>query len=499
MTAGSVDWNTLIDEYDEDQRVTLVELPPSPTSIEESEDNNGHHSDVSCEESVCSDVLDLGCSETDSLSLDNDDGGHSETTGKRRDTDKAEQCASTYETVCEEKRTTTGAKRAVIAKKNTRGGGNKVQTEVVVQRRSCRGQENTQRRRRKFKNKMMTRDQQSLLPPPRRQMPEQQWWRQNYSCVDRTTWTVRSIRSGYEQLVYYICNCNEAPNVVFAGLCYLQFDVYTMVLRNCNGKRRYWYDRPERYRRLPNGLQVDDFERAMAWRANNVGRASTSPGYDTAAFILQNVATDKRCDGVSPPPLIIVTADGMLSENQMSNQLLFEAKHRRQADAKRNRPSDVPCLVCGVTSGIVTQDNASVATFTCWRHSGPYLADTSATWTRVCNAVIVDMDFLRDDANEELVCQLRLVGAGNSQLTIAELVTRPPFYTQANGYVKQTDSNTAHSLCCDDIHRNYEDLFPSMPVVGGGNSGVGSVRFYDTTIGCVVDRMYCMVSTFQRV
>ncbi|KAG8245951.1 hypothetical protein J6590_095947 [Homalodisca vitripennis] len=75
-------------------------------------------------------------------------------------------------------------------------------------------------------------------------------------------WKVRWVRDGFSHLVYDICDCNEAPNVIFAGLCYQQFDVYTMVLKNCNGKQRYWYDKTLRPRRNGGTEGIsNDFER----------------------------------------------------------------------------------------------------------------------------------------------------------------------------------------------------------------------------------------------
>lgn len=332
------------------------------------------------------------------------------------------------------------------------------------------------------------------------------------------SWTVRTVRSGYEDVVYSVCNCNETPNVVFAALCYLQHDVYTMVLRNCDGKRRYWYDKITRRTEVADGARVNDFERAMRWRASAVGRPSCSPGYDLSAFVLQNVTTDKRYKGwssssVNSDPIILVTTDRMLADPAMYRQLLWTPQHRGIAQRWKERAAAGRCNVCRAPAGIVTSDSASVPTLTCWQHSLTYMATASADQTRISNALVVDLQFTRDDdaPEGEFVCCLRLLNArttkgGGEDITIAELVssssygsiptTEGPAADLSTANVGSVDLDTAHEVCCSDNHYNDEDLFPSMPVSSAGGSSC--VRYYDTTIGRVVDRVHCIASTFQR-
>jgi len=361
---------------------------------------------------------------------------------------------------------------------------------------------------------------------------DRQQKRQNTTTpTNSRNWILRWVRAGHEHLVYDLCNCNEMPNVVFAALCYQEGDVYSMMLRNCNGKRRYWYDKPKRIRRSNEGPCVGDFERAMVWRANAVGRACTSPGYDLAAFSLQNVTTDKRflCSLTTTNPLIIVTTDDMLTEPSVYSLLSGlpngSGPNRRQPASNWNQRtrSIYRCCECRDPAQIVTHDNASVPTYTCWQHSASYMMEASADRTRVCNSVIVDMQFLSEDEphlSGELVCRLRLVDKndgkiypngdrGCSVLTIAELVSVPIGSYPADITVRDAttrrqttvverpvDLEKAHASCCSDRHHNHEDLFPSVPTkhcASGGN-----VTMYDTTIGRVLDQMHCIASVFQK-
>lgn len=349
---------------------------------------------------------------------------------------------------------------------------------------------------------------------------------------------VRWIRHGYESLVYDICNCNEAPNVVFAGICYSQADIYTMVLRNCDGKRRYWYDKTSRRNPQPaKGTQLGDFERAMRWRANTVGRATSSPGYDLASYVLQNVATDKRFASTATP-LIVVTTDNMLDDPTINSQLVYANNNgvtfhnnNTRSVVHRQTLKPTPCYLCRASSTIVTHDNASVPTFTCLQHSASNMVSACADTTRVCNAVIVNVQFIRNEeymSGGEFVCRLRLIQNGYTQpttaarrstyndgfqdcdygaITIAELVSLPfgvhpsdlhmvedtERSYRASEEVKLLELETVHESTCRDSHYNAEDLFPSMPI----NSN-GGLHYYDTKIGLVVDRLYCLTSNFQR-
>lgn len=322
-------------------------------------------------------------------------------------------------------------------------------------------------------------------------------------------WTVRWVRSGFEPLVYDICACNESPNVIFTTLCYRASDVFTMVLKNCNCKRRYWYDQRSKRRRTQI---VRDFERAMLWRANAIGRPWSSPGYDLASFVLQHVASDRRCsERRATTPVILVTTNEMLDDPSIGDQLVYRWR-------TGPRPLE-KCAVCRAPSGIVTRDNASTPIFTCWEHSSSQLANSSADRTRMCDTVIVDMQFLHSRENNEYICRLNAIVSDtppssqarpvNSvrKVTVAEIVSQPVDadlsdvdQTWANGSRRLTedvmDPGQAHSTCCQDVHANEEDLFPSMPT-GNGTFG-GTVKYYDTTIGCTVDKIYCITSKFQK-
>lgn len=389
----------------------------------------------------------------------------------------------------------------------------------------------------------------SALPKPRRVSQKKAIYKTRYSkrIADPVTRkvvgrgiAVRWIRHGFESLVYDICNCNEAPNVVFAGMCFSQADIYTMVLRNCDGKRRYWYDKTSRRNPQPaKGTQFSDFERAMRWRANSVGRATSSPGYDLASYVLQNVATDKRFSGTTTP-LIIVTTDNMLDDPTINSQLVYANNRSVTFHSNNNHARSVvqwqslkptPCYLCRASSTIVTHDNASVPTFTCLQHSASNMVSACADTTRVCNAVIVNVQFLRNEehaSGAEFVCRLRLIQNGRTQptatvrgsthsqgfhdsdygaLTIAELVSLPfgvhpsdlhmvaaaECSYKASEEVNLLELDTVHESTCRDSHYNIEDLFPSMPI----NSN-GGIHYYDTKIGLAVDRLYCLASNFQR-
>lgn len=342
------------------------------------------------------------------------------------------------------------------------------------------------------------------------------------------TWYVRWTRDGFENIVYAVFDCNEEPNVVFAALCYQRADVYTMVLRNCNGKRRYWYDPSTCSRRRdrfagPNDDRSGDFERAISWRSKNIGRSSSTPGYDLASFALQNVNTDRRSLAGTGTSLIVITTGGMLLERPIRDQLvcsgyeLASRKHRpsstpfhghRKRSPCKTNPLPAFCRVCGRVAQTVTQDNASLPTFLCWDHSAAHMSVSPADRTRVYDAVILDFAFVRNTTNGELVCRVRLVDDG--ALTIAELVASPT-RSVPHGYRNDRDASsslescvavglhTAHDYACQDIHFDDGDLFPSTPCHGiGGGSTAGTVRCHDTTLGRVVDRTYCVVSKFQR-
>lgn len=338
---------------------------------------------------------------------------------------------------------------------------------------------------------------------------KQQRERSTLQQDERHSWIVRWMRTGYEQLVYDTCNFNEMPNVIFAGLCYRQCDVYTMVLRNCNCKRRYWYDRTSRRsQRVPRGKRIGDFERAMSWRADAVGRSCTSPGYDVASFALENVASDKRRRVRATPQLIILTTGNALTDVSVYRQFVYSATTEHYTGMFRQRTESMACYLCGSQSLIATEDNASIPTFTCWQHSEPRVS------TRLSNVAVVDLQFLCDATSDEVICRLRLVNgadAGRSGLTIAELVLSSDNLSQAEFWTEQASRRvmseqlnevnleTAHALSCPDEHHNVEDLFPSIPVVGApGYSGFDHVRHYDTTVGRVVDWLHCIANSFQR-
>lgn len=323
-------------------------------------------------------------------------------------------------------------------------------------------------------------------------------------------WAVRWVRAGYETLLYDICKCNESPNVIFTTLCYRQSDVFAMVLKNCNCKRRYWYDQRSKRRRTQI---VRDFERAMLWRANTIGRSWSSPGYDLASFVLQHVAADRRCsERREATPLILVTTDEMLDDPSIGEQLVYRQRTRTCLPEM--------CAVCRAPAGIVTQDNASTPMFTCWEHSSSQLANYSADRTRVCDTIIADMQFLHCRENNEYVCRLSVIVSeqpttshvrvhnGTRKITVAEIVLLPADAdiaddgeeTWVNGTRQTTeqvmDLDRIHSTCCQDMHENQEDLFPSMPT---GNGTLGSVvKYYDTTIGRTLDKVYCITNKLQK-
>lgn len=353
-------------------------------------------------------------------------------------------------------------------------------------------------------------------------------------------WNVRWTRDGFEHLLYAVCNCNEEPNVVFAGLCYQRADVYTMLLRNCNGKRRYWYDLSTRRTQFDEtDNRSDDFERAMVWRSKVIGRSCTTPGYDLASFALQNVTTDRRSYGGMATSLILITTGDMLSETSINRQLVCSAKElmsygstqhhvstrfsidRRQRQRNLSR-SQTPacCRVCSKAAKTVTQDNASIPTFLCWDHSAVHMAGSSGDRTRVYDAVVLDLQFSRDPGANEVTCRVRLINddslntrfgqvvSRSGALPIAELVLQPSAYHGQPLYgsnkrtplepAPEVDLKTAHGYICREMHYDDGDLFPSMPghSVGGGSTA-GTARYHDTTLGRVVDRSYCVVSKFQ--
>lgn len=366
---------------------------------------------------------------------------------------------------------------------------------------------------------------------------------------DYQAWYVRWTRDGFEDLVYAICNCNEEPNVVFAGLCYQRKNVYTMLLRNCNGKRRYWYDVSSRRDRSFDGSDdiSTDFERAMAWRSKAIGRSYTSPGYDLASFALQNVTTDKRgVDGIASSLIIITTGD-MLTETAVNSQLVcsnyelatrsdgsvwhqrpwqvgssYSIDRRRRSKAATIRNNAVGCRVCQKAVRTVTQDNASLPTCLCWDHSAAHMAASTTDQTRVYGAVILDLQFVQDADTDEAVCRVRLVNteptatrasdvtaARSGTLTIAEFVLssltdhKRSLYRPDPRPINETGIPVAldlvHAYTCLDLHHDHGDMFPSMPGRGlGGGPNVGTVRFHDTTLGRVIDKTYCVVTQFQR-
>lgn len=362
-------------------------------------------------------------------------------------------------------------------------------------------------------------------------------------------WYVRWTRDGFEDLVYAMCNCNEEPNVVFAGLCYQRNNVYTMLLRNCNGKRRYWYDvshRRDRFFDRSDDIS-SDFERAMAWRSKAIGRSCTSPGYDLASFALQNVTTDKRSDDGIASSLIIITTGDMLTETAVNSQLVcsnyelakrsdgsvwhqrpwqvgspYSIDRRQRSKAATNHNNAVGCRVCQKAVRTVTQDNASLPTCLCWDHSAAHMAASTTDQTRVYGAVILDLQFVQDADTDETVCRVRLVNTEptatrtinatatrSGTLPIAEFVLssltdhKRALYRPDPRPINETGTPVAfdlvHAYTCRDLHHDHGDIFPSMPGRGlGGGPNVGTVRFHDTTLGRVIDQTYCVVNQFQR-
>lgn len=351
--------------------------------------------------------------------------------------------------------------------------------------------------------------------------------------VERGTWYVRWTRDGFENLVYAVCNCNEVPNVVFAGLYYQRAHVYTMVLRNCNGKRRYWYDVSTRSGRFEHVAddRSDDFERSIAWRSKAVARTCTTPGYDLASFALQNVNTDGRSYDGTAPPLIVITTGDMLTDASISRQLVCSDNEldsygggggqqisTRYYIDRRTRRTPAGCRFCRKTAKTVMQDNASMPTCLCWDHAVAYMTASSADRTRVYGAVLLDLRFVRNTKTAELSCLVRLIkhdtpystrpgdtAVRSGTVTIAELVLsrpgQPSPYRQheAPDYGMSVGLETAHADACRDMHYDDGDLFPSMPSrsVGGGSTA-GAVRYHDTTLGRSVDTAYCVVSKFQK-
>src|SRR5436190_4646041 len=514
--ATSVDWNTLIDEeVDEGKPVCVTfdntdedddgggsldneNTPPSSPESGQMDENVGS---IRLSEDDSQDVLKLYCNDQDLFSIE--------------DLDETKQSESHDNSRRKQRRPTT-TKRAATCKAVGR-----LDVAVRKRRKQPPPQSPPHGDRPDWSSTTSTKADRSVLGPktgrktrgrPRHSPPQQHGSRRQKTGGGGGSWIARWIRTGYEHLVFDVCNSNEAPNVVFAGLCYRQADIYSMVLRNCNGKRRYWYEKFTRDRRALDGVRVSDFERAMVWRANAVGRACTSPGYDLAAFVLQNVTTDKR---YASAPLIVVTTDNMLDDVSVRAQLSSTngvvgngAVQTLPAPFSNRRPERLVCCECHDPAQIVTHDNASVPTYTCWQHAASYMTTASADRTRVCSSVIMDVQFRNDNFGP--VCQLRLLncapGSHQKVSAIAEFVfvpvgTKPSDIVMQQNTVQEPcevstkeytmDLESSHAFCCRDGHFNPEDLFPSIPNNRGG------VAMYDTTIGRVVDLVYCIAGALQ--
>lgn len=338
------------------------------------------------------------------------------------------------------------------------------------------------------------------------------------ATTERRTWHARWIRDGFETLVYAICNCNEEPNVIFAGLCYQRADLYTMVLRNCNGRRRYWYEVNTARNAAADGRQkeVDDFKRAMLWRSSAIGRSTASPGRDLASFVFQEFCSDKRSlNGLATSP-IVITVDDTLADPIIRRQLLYAAcqpslandyngQIRRRGIERQLTPPT--CRMCRRRSKTVTEDNAGVVTFRCWDHSAIYLITNSAERTRMIDATIVDLQFRRDEVTDDLVCVISVIDDIGAN-PVCELVLLPSFSTLTVEQTYRTttrdtsvvNSEAAHACTnCREMHYDAGDLFPSMPAYGAsGTSITRPVKNYDTAIGRIVDKLCCMVNAFQR-
>lgn len=511
-----MDWNNIIDEeMSEQNRATVYteEMPTSPITVTHYSDDDNHSlGDGKGGDAEEADVLDIYCDDTDIedseiLECVGDD-SRAEMTGQTYTRSGVKGVAATY-----------GAKHVQQSRETTRN--TKRAKEIKTDEPLPKSRPN--RRVRRLRGRQL----QAIAAP---------------LASERSRWNVRWTRDGFENLLYAVCNCNELPNVVFAGLCYQRADVYTMLLRNCNGKRRYWYDlsrRRNRFDELNN--RSDDFERAMVWRSKAIGRASTTPGYDLASFAMQNVTTDSRSYNNPLCSLIIITTGDMLTETSINRQLVFSdnelrsdygGRRRQQISSRynvdrRRRQNETEyvtssCRLCRNTAKTVTQDNASVPTFLCWEHSAAHMAASSADLTRMYDAVILDLQFLQDRNTDEITCRIRLINddspntragtvvARSCALTIAELVlslnTPHHSYPLYRGNLRiasesktSVDLQTAHAYVCPEVHYDDGDLFPSMPGISvGGGSTAGTVRYHDTTLGRVVDMTFCVVSKFQK-